>query len=236
MKKILKFILSIAVIIALIFLALNFYFKHIYKMDTKVQDSFQARIKKYHITPINYSQIPDFYRKAVVSTEDRRFSWDPGIDPIGIIRSIKYDVQKDGYIEGGSTITQQLVDNTLIQHGQSITYKLTQVIYAIGIYDTVSKKNTFDIYANVIYFGHGAYGLYNAAETYFGRSPNKLNSGELALLAGLPNAPSAYDPFQHMKLARERQKTVILNMIDNNTITKNDATKILKEPLRLKSN
>jgi penicillin-binding protein 1A len=90
------------------------------------------------------------------------------------------------------------------------------------------------MYVNVIYFGHGAYGLYNAAKTYFGKDPTQLNAGELTLLAGLPNAPTIYDPFKNMSLARQRQSIVLENMVDDNFISKKDSTQIFDQPIQLK--
>ena len=89
------------------------------------------------------------------------------------------------------------------------------------------------MYANVIYFGHGAYGLYNAAQTYFGRAPAQCNAGELAMLAGIPNAPSLYDPLRNMNLARQRQQVVIDNMVDAGKITNAQAQQIRTMPIRL---
>jgi monofunctional glycosyltransferase len=173
------------------------------------------------------------YRDAVIATEDRRFAWDPGIDPVGIVRSVFVDIGHDGYIQGGSTLTQQLADNTILSRQKSLSYKLTQAFYAIGIYDTVSKPKTFEMYANVIYFGNGAYGVYNAAKMYFGMDFNRLNDGELTMLAGLPNAPSVYDPFRHFSLARQRQSIVLENMVNAGIITQQRAKAIYQEPIRL---
>ena len=138
-------------------------------------------------------------------------------------------------LQGGSTITQQLVHNTLLSNvPKSLTWKLRESIYAIGVYDTMSKQETLALYANVIYFGHGANGLYQAAETYFGKAPSELNAGELTMLAGLPNAPSVYDPYNHLTLARERQKLVVQNMVDNGVISESQAKQIISEPIILK--
>lgn len=233
-KRLFKFLLSLAILIGLLFLGLNYYFRHVSNFHARLMTRVQQVTQAHNIHTLTYAQIPPTYRNAVIATEDRRFAWDPGLDPIGMARSLIADVQQDGYVEGGSTITQQIVDNTFIHRQKSIGYKATQIFYAIGIYDTVHKDQTFAIYANVIYFGQGAYGLYNAAETYFGRPPSQLNSGELTMLAGLPNAPSTYDPFHNMKLARQRQSVVLENMVDDGLITKQASAKIFAEPIRLK--
>lgn len=222
------------IFIALVFAGVAYYFRHVAHFKATLKTNVAERTKVHQVHYVSYSDIPSTYREAVIATEDRRFWSDPGIDPIGILRSLVVDVERDGYMEGGSTITQQLVDNTLLHRQKSLKYKLTQSIYAIGIYDTISKKQTFTMYANMIYFGQGAYGLYNASETYFGKPPQKLNAGELTMLAGVPNAPSVYDPLHHLSLARQRQKIVLENMVDDGLISKQGSTHIFNEPIRLR--
>ncbi|MCL6452560.1 MAG: transglycosylase domain-containing protein [Alicyclobacillus sp.] len=229
----LKLVIGVAVTVAVLAGALDYAFHRVYPLRPHMTAAVSARIQAEHIHPLTYDQIPALYREAVVSTEDRRFAWDPGFDPIGLARSILVDVEQDGYVEGGSTITEQLVDNTLLNQSKTLIRKVKQFVLALGVYDTFTKPETFAMYANVIYFGHGAYGLYNAAETYFGRPPGALNAGELTMLAGLPNAPSLYDPFRSLKLARERQRVVVDNMVDNGVISQEEGQAILQEPIRL---
>jgi len=210
-----------------------YYFRHVYPIDIHVRTAANQRMAERHVQPLTYAQLPSVFRTAVIATEDRRFAWDPGVDPIGIARSIVVDVEKDGYVEGGSTITQQLVDNTVLSHQKTMTRKLAQAFYAIGLYDTMTKQDVFTLYANVIYFGNGAYGLQRAAQTYFGEPASKLNAGELTMLAGLPNAPSAYDPFRSLTLARQRQHIVVDNMVDAGFITAAQAAAIYRLPIAL---
>lgn len=234
MKWLIKSLFKICLCLVLLMLGLLYYFRSVSPMQPKIKSSVEIQMKKFHVHPLSYDQIPVGYRNAVIATEDRRFYWDPGIDPEGMIRSLIVDVKKDGYVEGGSTITQQLVDNTLMQRENTLIYKVKQTFYAIGIYDTVSKKQTFAMYANVIYFGQGAYGLYNASETYFGVKPAQLNQGELAMLAGIPNSPNNFNPLHHLSAAKKRQKEVVQNMVDVNIVTKKQAQHILAEPIKLK--
>lgn len=229
----LRVLISLGVLLISIIGGLDYYFKQVMDIHEKIDNRVQAKIREYQIHPITYDQIPDVYREAVIATEDRRFWWDPGIDPIGILRAFIVDVEEDGYVEGGSTITQQLVDNTLLHHKKTLTYKIRQAFYAVGIYDTISKSKTFAIYANVIYFGHGAYGLYNAAEAYFGTTPRHLNSGELVMLAGIPNSPQNYDPLTHISLARQRESIVLENMVHDHMISKRKSEQIYKQPIHL---
>lgn len=232
-RTILKFCVFIILLGGLFLYGLKLFVTHVDPMKPRLEAQVQTVETDHHVHPLTYNALPKTYVQAVISTEDRRFWWDPGIDPIGIIRSIEVDVSQQQFAQGGSTITQQLVDNTFLKRNKSLAYKFNQTLYAIGIYDTVPKKKVLEMYANIIYFGNGAYGLYNASEMYFKKPPSALNEGELTLLAGLPNSPSNYDPFYHLAAAKERQATVVQNMVDTGVISKQKAEAILKEPLRL---
>ncbi|MCL6601224.1 MAG: transglycosylase domain-containing protein [Alicyclobacillus macrosporangiidus] len=216
---------------------LKVYFTRLHPIAPKVRQEVLAQIQAHESRFLTYDQIPEVYRKAVIATEDRSFFTNIGVDFQGIARAMWVDIRQWQPIQGGSTITQQLVHNTLLKDiPKSLSWKVKETLYAIGIYDTLSKQETFALYANDIYFGQGAYGLYAAAQTYFGRAPSELNAGELTLLAGLPNAPSDYNPFRHMELARERQRIVVQSMVDDGMITQAQAADILREPIRLRSN
>lgn len=231
LKGMFKLTLFLFMLVAVSFLALDIYFMRFHHIDKLVLSAAELRYHEKAISPLSYSQIPVLFREAVIATEDRRFSTDPGIDPVGIIRSLIVDIQQGGYVQGGSTITQQVIDNTILQRQKTLMQKLFQAGYAVGLYDTMSKEDVFTIYSNSIYFGHGAYGLYNAAQTYFRKPPSQLNQGELTLLAGLPNSPSDYDPFRSMSLARMRQKIVLQNLVDNKILTSVTANQIYQEPI-----
>jgi monofunctional glycosyltransferase len=232
-RMIVRLLVMVVVLIAAIFGGCEWYFTKLHPMAPRLSLQVATIVKERGIHELSYDQIPAFYRHAVIATEDRRFTSDPGIDLVGIARSIFTDIQRDGYVEGGSTITQQLVDNTLLSQQKSLQRKVLQALYAIGVYDSVPKHQVFADYANVIYFGNHAYGLYQASETYFGRPPQHLNEGELAMLAGLPNAPSAYNPIHHYQLAKQRQGDVIQNMVDAGYLTKQQGQAVATEPIRL---
>ena len=234
-QRLVRGIAVILVLFAVLLGGIRYYFTHIDDIANRVRQNVLSRSAEEHSHFLNYDQIPKLYVDAVVATEDRSFFSNIGIDPIGIGRSVYVDVQKDKYVQGGSTITQQLIHNTVLSSYQkSLPWKLTEMFYAIGLYDTMGKKEVFTLYANDIYFGHGAYGLYDAAEIYFGKPPSKLNDGELTMLAGLPNAPSVYDPYQAFSLAKQRQKIVLLNMVDVGLLTETQANHILEEPIQLR--
>jgi monofunctional glycosyltransferase len=235
MSWVVRLVGFIIVLFTLFWGSIYYYFTNVYNISDKIRQNVAARVALEHNHFLNYDQIPSMYVAAVVATEDRSFFSNIGIDPIGIGRSVYVDVQKKKYAQGGSTITQQLVHNALLSDYQkTFRWKLIEMVYAIGLYNTMTKNEIFSQYANDIYFGEGAYGLYDASETYFGKSPAELNDGELTMLAGIPNAPNAYDPFHSFTLAKERQKVVLLNMVDSGKVTQSQANKILEEPIRLK--
>ncbi|WEG11802.1 transglycosylase domain-containing protein [Pullulanibacillus sp. KACC 23026] len=236
-RKLIRWGIGFLIVLGLFFYGIKLYFTHVHPIKPQLEAKVAEVEKALNVDhPLKNDQIPEMYKKAVIATEDRRFAWDPGIDPIGILRSVQVDLTKHQLVQGGSTITQQLVDNTFLKRSKSFDYKLKQSLYAIGIYDTVSKTKVFTMYTNIIYFGHGAYGLYNASKTYFDKTPDQLNAGELALLAGIPNSPNNYDPFKNLKLSIKRQKVVVMNMVEMGVITQEEAQTILNLPLRFASN
>jgi monofunctional glycosyltransferase len=233
-KKTVKWFVNVSIAVWVLLGGFTYHFWYVMNFQKRLSSIVQAKVLEYQIHSLDFSKIPLIYREAVISTEDRSFSWNTGIDPVGILRSLVVDVRQAGYVEGGSTITQQLVDNTLLHREKSLRYKLTQAFYPLGIYVSFSKEQTFEMYTNVIYFGHGAFGLYNASKTYFGKDPSQLNAGELTMLAGLPNAPRIYDPFKNMSLARQRQSIVLKNMVEDHLISKQESTRIFDQPIGLK--
>jgi membrane peptidoglycan carboxypeptidase len=235
-KRILKFMVFIFVVLCISWFGLKYYFGHVNIIANKVRSDVLTQVQAHNSRLLSYSDIPEIYRKATIATEDRSFMTNKGMDVRGTIRAIFVDVTSGKSLQGGSTITQQLIHNTILSNtSKSLTWKLLESTYAIGIYDTMSKQETFAFYTNVIYFGHGANGLYQASETYFGKVPMQLNAGELTMLAGLPNAPSVYDPYKNITLALERQHHVIQNMVDNGMISESQAKQIISEPILLKS-
>ena len=234
-KGLFKFLIFISVILCIGWFGVKYYFTHVNRIADRVSSDVITDVHVHHSQFLTYNDIPEIYRNAIISTEDRSFFTNIGIDFSGTIRAVFVDIGSGEPLQGGSTITQQLVHNTLLSSkSKSITWKLLESFYAIGIYDTMSKQDTFTFYTNIIYFGHGATGLYQAAETYFGETPSKLNAGELTILAGLPNAPSDYDLYNNMKLARERQQHILQSMVDNKMMSGSQARQILSEPIGLK--
>ena len=175
----------------------------------------------------SFSELSDFYIDAVISVEDRRFEEHCGIDLIAICRAAWTDIREMSWAEGGSTITQQLAKNMIFTQDKNIERKIAECFAAFALESECSKKDIFELYVNTAYFGSGYYGIYDAAMGYFNKLPSELTYYESAMLAGLPNAPSAYSPDVNTELAAQRASQVLQSMVSNNMITREEAEKIL---------
>lgn len=173
-----------------------------------------------------YSALPQFYIAATISVEDRRFEEHCGIDLIAIGRAAWTDIRAMSFVEGGSTITQQLVKNLLFTQDKKIERKAAEIFAALEMESKYSKEEIFELYVNTVYFGSGYYGIYQAAIGYFGKVPSELTDYECAMLAGIPNAPSAYSPNTNKELALRRVSHVLDSMVRNRIITQEEADRI----------
>lgn len=164
----------------------------------------------------NYATIkemPDIYINAVISVEDHRFYTHNGIDMIAIIRAIFNDIRAMDFVEGGSTITQQLAKNMYFTQEKKIVRKIAEVFMAFEIERNYNKEDILELYLNTSYFGDGYYTAKEACRGYFQKELNQMTDYEAILLAGIPNAPSVYAPTKNPELARKRQKQVMEKMI-----------------------
>ena len=173
------------------------------------------------------SEIPKIYTVAVISVEDHRFEKHHGIDVIAISRAAFNDIRTMSFVEGGSTITQQLAKNMYFTQEKKITRKIAEVFMSYEIEKNYSKDEILEVYVNTIYYGNNYYNIKSASLGYFDKLPKDLNSSECTMLAGIPNAPSLYNPKATTKLAKQRQKQVIQKMIKYGNLNKEDANKIL---------
>ena len=173
------------------------------------------------------SEIPKIYTVAVISVEDHRFEKHHGIDVIAIARAAFNDIRTMSFVEGGSTITQQLAKNMYFTQEKKITRKIAEVFMSYEIEKNYSKDEILELYVNTIYYGNNYYNIKSASLGYFDKLPKDLNSSECTMLAGIPNAPSLYNPKASSKLAKQRQKQVIQKMIKYGNLNKEDANKIL---------
>jgi penicillin-binding protein 1A len=165
--------------------------------------------------------ISDRMKLAIVAIEDKRFYEHRGVDIHGILRAVVQDVRHKAVVEGGSTITQQFVKNTYTKDQRTIGRKLKEAALAWQLEQRWSKDRILTAYLNTIYFGNGAYGVQQAALTYFhhGADPKHLGWAEAALLAGIPSDPTRYDPVTNPAAARERRDTVLKALLDQGDLT-----------------
>ncbi|MBA3476299.1 MAG: transglycosylase domain-containing protein, partial [Actinobacteria bacterium] len=184
-------------------------------------------------TLVDYDDIADSMRHAIVAIEDRRFWEHDGIDLRGIGRALIADVRQQKVVEGGSTITQQFVKNALDRDQKTLARKVREAAFAWQLERSKvwPKKRILQEYLNTIYFGNGAYGVQQAALVYFGHGAKDLTIAQAALLAGIPADPSRYDPVANRDRARERRRVVLRAMLEESKITAAQYTEANALPL-----
>ncbi len=168
---------------------------------------------------LSYGQIPDIMRAATISVEDRRFRSHFGVDPIGVARSVQVRLQRGRWVQGGSTITQQLARNVFLSSQKKFGRKFREWILALAIERKFSKDEILELYLNKVYYGGGAYGIDAASRKFFGHGADHLNLAEAAVIAGLVKAPSNYSPTADVQAAIGRAGVVIKTMEETGVIT-----------------
>lgn len=158
--------------------------------------------------------LPETYRDAVIAVEDKRFYKHPGVDPIAIARAVYNDIKAGSLVQGGSTITQQLAKNVYFDQEKHFTRKIAEVFMAMKMEQRFTKNEILELYLNSIYFGNGYNSVGEASRGYFAKAPMQLNEDECIMLAGIPNAPSVYNPVDNPQLAVKRQEQVRAQMIE----------------------
>ena len=174
-------------------------------------------------------EIPQIYKDAVISVEDHRFYKHNGVDIIAIGRAFINDIKAIDFVEGGSTITQQLAKNIYFTQEKKITRKIAEVFMAFEIEKEYDKVQILELYLNTSYFGDGYYTVKEACKGYFNKELNEMTDYECILLAGIPNAPSVYAPTKNSELAIQRQKQVMNKMVEYEYLTQEEANKILEQ-------
>ena len=231
MKKVIGKILIVIFIVLLSFgliIAGTGYNMYKEAIDKTPLDEKVAQIKeKDNYTTLD--EMPDIYKKAVVAVEDHRFYTHGVIDIIAIGRAIWNDIKAMSFVEGGSTITQQLAKNIYFTQEKELTRKVAEVFMAFKIEDKYNKNEILELYLNTSYFGDGYETVKEASRGYFGKEPLELTDYEAVMLAGIPNAPSVYAPTVNLDLAKQRTKQVIDAMVKYDVITQDEANRILKE-------
>ena len=187
--------------------------------------------ERRNLTPIR--EIPQVMKDAVLSIEDSRFYQHGGLDYLGLIRAGIANLSKRKS-QGASTITMQVARNVYLSTEKTYTRKIYEILLTFKLEHLLTKDQILEIYMNQIFLGNRAYGFASAAETYFGKSLKDITIAEAAMLAGLPKAPSAYNPISNPKRARSRQLYIIERMEENNYITAKQALEAKAEPLRIR--
>ena len=186
---------------------------------------------------VPYNAIPPKVINAFLSAEDKNFFSHPGVDAKGVLRAAINNISNIIYskrLEGASTITQQVAKNFLLTNEVSLNRKIKEAILAFRIERALSKKRILELYLNQIYLGQGAYGIASASLEYFDKSISELNYGEAALLAALPKAPSKYNPYKNIELAKFRRNLVLKNLFDNKYLNNQDYNKLIEQKIKLK--
>ena len=186
---------------------------------------------------VPYGAIPKNVINSFLSAEDKNFFSHPGVDAKGVMRAVINNIQNimsSKRLEGASTITQQVAKNFLLTNEVSFNRKIKEAILAFRIERALSKERILELYLNQIYLGSGSYGVAAASLEYFDKSIKELSYNEAALLAALPKAPSKYNPYNNIVLAKFRRDLVLKNLFDNNFIKQNKYLKFKNQPIQLK--
>ena len=201
----------------------------IYSSDDEIIKTFTA----YTYEKIELKDIPENLKKALIATEDKNFYRHHGYDLTGLVRSTVQNVIAGHVVQGASTLTQQLARVLFLNNERTFDRKLKELFIAARIEKTISKDQILEMYMNNVYLGAGAYGVEGASQIYFDKHLKDCSMAELALIAGLPQAPSVYNPFNNLDLAVKRRNQVLLRMYKMRYITKDEYEKAKEEKVKL---
>lgn len=191
------------------------------------KESLEAKVDRKQV--VSSKDIPDMMKKAIVATEDRRFYDHGALDLVSVTRALVTNYMAGQTLEGGSTIAQQTVKNIFLSHDRTLSRKIEELALAVRLEKNYTKDEILELYLNTIYFGHGAYGIKDAARIYFGKDVKDLNVSQCAMLAGLPQAPSVYDPINHPEEGIRRMAVVLTLMAQQEYISSEDAVKAAED-------
>ncbi|MGD9106460.1 MAG: transglycosylase domain-containing protein, partial [Desulfobacterales bacterium] len=179
--------------------------------------------------PVPLKAIPDDLKKALIATEDRKFYQHSGVDLKGILRALISNIRAGEFVEGASTITQQLAKTLFLTSRKTLLRKIKEAFLAFQLERRYTKDEILELYLNQVYFGSGAYGVESAAKIFFGKPAKHLTLAECALIAGLPKSPSRYSPLVDKDLAIKRRNIVLKQMRDTGIISETAFTKAKEE-------
>ena len=205
--------------------------------SSQIYDVNGNEIANIHATenrvPVKLAQVPKDLQNAFIAVEDARFYEHSGIDPRGILRALWANISGGGVAEGGSTITQQLARNAYLTQDRTLRRKVQEMFLALQLEREYTKQEILEFYLNQIYFGQGAYGVQAAAKTYFGKDVSDLDLNECAMLAGIPQSPNYYSPFNNLAAAQARKAIVLDQMSKYHYIDNATARELKKADLKL---
>ncbi|MBE7712256.1 MAG: PBP1A family penicillin-binding protein [Cyanobacteria bacterium SIG26] len=242
------FVLTCAALMLAGFVALNLYLSSLppianlqdfkpnivtqfFSEDGEIIKTFTA----YSYDKVELKDVPDHLKNALIATEDKNFYRHGGYDIVGIIRSSIQNVIARQAVQGASTLTQQLARILFLSNERTLTRKIKELEVAARIEKTISKDDILEMYMNNVYLGAGAYGVSAASKIYFNKKLNQLTLPELALIAGLPQAPSVYNPYNNKDLAIQRRNQVLKRMLTRRYITKDEYKKAIEADVKLSS-
>jgi len=242
MTKLIKKILKLVGIFLIIFFIVIIFasYNHIedgYNMykeaisNKSIEDMVKEVEQKEDYTKIE--DIPKIYINSVVAVEDHRFFEHKGIDVIAILSAIALDFTNKKAVAGGSTITQQLCKNVYFTQERTIERKIAEVFMAHQLEENLTKDKILELYINSIFYGNGFYTIKSASKGYFDVEPINLSKYQATMLAGIPNAPSLYNPKNSLELAKERQKQVLFALVKYGYISQDEKEEILNEDIDL---
>lgn len=181
--------------------------------------------------PLSYEEIPPTLIHAILATEDQRFFEHPGVDIMGLCRAAVSMIQTGSKSQGGSTITMQVARNFFLNRKKTFLRKFNEIMLAIKIDRELTKEKILELYLNKIYLGNRAYGVGAAAQIYFGKPLKELSLAQLAMIAGLPQAPSTQNPIANPAAAKKRRDHVLLRLLEEKYITEEQYRQAIAEPI-----
>lgn len=203
---------------------------HIYDIKGRLLTSLHDEANR-EVVPLN--KISPNLKRAVMAIEDSHFYQHHGINPGGVMRALVANLEASETVEGGSTLTMQLVKNLFLSPKRALSRKAAEAVLSIRLEQIFTKDQIMELYLNQVYWGHNLYGVETAAQSYFNKSAADLNLAEAAMMAGIIQAPEEYSPFTNYKLAKQRQATVLDRMVTLKWITAEEAESARQQPLLL---
>ncbi|HEY9846540.1 MAG TPA: transglycosylase domain-containing protein, partial [Candidatus Caenarcaniphilales bacterium] len=203
---------------------------HIYDIKGKLLASVHDEANR-EVVPLN--EISPQLKRAILAIEDSNFYHHQGVNPIGIARASIVNFRRGRTVEGGSTLTMQLVKNLFLSPERTLNRKVTEAVLALRLEQIFNKDQILEMYLNQVYWGHNTYGVETAAASYFDKPAAKLTLGESAMMAGIVQAPEVYSPFINYNLAKQRQELVLNRLAALRWITPAEAEAARNQPIKL---